>query len=276
MSLSQAFPHTQEKGRMNITWNAILTIAGRDVMRFVRDPIRLAFAIIFPIVLVVGLVETLQSGFGHAVKFNLVTFSIVGMLAMTLFQTTMMGLTSMIEDRENDFTQELFIAPISRYAIVFGKIFGEALVAFGQGIILLLMSVLLFGVSLSLSALLLLILASLVVCLFGGAFGVLVVSVFNTQRAANQIMPFIIFPQFFLAGVFMPVNNLPWYLDVISKITPMLYTVDLIRGIVYAGTPQYHEVVLFHPLINLVVIAVLFLIFLIGGTMLFVRSERNR
>ena len=36
---------------------------------------------------------------------------------------------SLIEDRENDFTQELFIAPISRYAIVFGKILGEALVA---------------------------------------------------------------------------------------------------------------------------------------------------
>lgn len=276
MSIAQTLSHTNQNARIRITWNAILTIAGRDVMRFVRDPMSLFFSLILPLVLVGGLSGALQSNLGQAVQYNLMTFSVIGMLAMTLFQTTMMGLLSLIEDRENDFSQELFIAPISRYAIVFGKILGESLVALVQGIVLILMGILLFGVPLSLPNLLLLIPVSLIICLFGGSFGVLVISLFSSQRTANKVVPFLIFPQFFLAGVFTPIRVLPWYLDIISKLTPMRYAVDLIRGVVYAGRPEYGQAVLLHPLINLVAVAILFLIFLVAGTMLFVRSERNR
>lgn len=276
MSIAQALFHADQRKRINITWNALLTIAGRDVMLFVRDPMSLVFSLLLPIILVGGLSGALQSNLGQAVKYNLMTFSIVGMLAMTLFQTTMMGLMSLMEDRENNFSQELFIAPISRYAIVFGKILGESLVALVQGIMLLFMGIPLFGVPLSLSNLFLLIPISLIICLFGGSFGVLVISLFSSKRTANKVVPFLIFPQLFLAGVFMPIRVLPWYLDIISKITPMRYAVDLVRGIIYAGKPEYDQAVLLHPLINLMAIAVLFLIFLVAGTILFVRSERNR
>jgi ABC-2 type transport system permease protein len=267
---------TEQKYRMNATWNAILTIAGRDVMRFLRDPMRLIFSLILPIILVGGLSGPMQSNLGQAVKYSLITFGITGMLAMSLFQTTMQGLVSLIEDRENDFSQELFVAPISRYAIVFGKIFGESFVALVQGVVLVIMGTLLFGVPVSLPNLLLLIPISLIICLFGGSFGVLLTSLFSNQRTANQIMPFLMIPQFFLAGVFLPIRVLPWYLDILSKITPMRYAVDLIRGIVYAGRSEYAQVVLLHPLVNLVAIIFLFTIFLVTGTILFVRSERNR
>ncbi|MBE3561845.1 MAG: ABC transporter permease [Ktedonobacteraceae bacterium] len=276
VSISQTLSYTHEVSRINITWNALLTIAARDVMRFVRDPMRVIFSLIMPIILVGGLVGPLQSNLGAAVSYNLITFSVVGMLALTLFQTTMGGLASLIEDRENDFSQELFIAPISRYAIIFGKILGESLVALVQGVVLVIVGVVLFGFPLSLVSLLLLIPISLIVCLFGGAFGVLLLSLFSNQRTANQVIPFLLFPQFFLAGVFMPVRVLPWYLDILSKITPMRYAVDLVRGIVYAGRPEYGQTVLLPPLVNLLVIAALFVVFLVVGTLLFVRSERNR
>src|SRR5579859_139840 len=284
MSISQTLSYTDPEGMtsgsrkqlINMTWNAILTIAGRDVMKFVRDPMRLVFALILPIILVGGLSGAMQSNLGRAVSYNLVPFTVIGMLAMSLFQSTMSGLMSLIEDRENDFSQELFIAHISRYAIVFGKILGESLVALVQGVVLVIVGVLLFGVQLSLSALLLIIPVSLIICLLGGSFGVLLMSMFSSQRTANQIVPFLMFPQFFVAGVFMPIRVLPWYLDIIAKITPLRYAVDLVRGIVYAGRPEYAQVVLLHPLINLAVIIVLFTIFLVSGTILFVRSERNR
>lgn len=279
MNISQTpsyIPTTDQKSRLNVTWNAILTIAGRDVMRFVRDPMRLIFSLILPIILVGGLSGTMQSNLGQAVRYNLVTFGITGMLAMWLFQTTMQGLVSLIEDREGDFSQELFVAPISRYAIVFGKIFGESLVALVQGVIFVILGIVLFGIPLSLPNLLLLIPISLITCLFGGSFGVLLISLFSNQRTANQVMPFLMIPQFFLAGVFLPIRVLPWYLDIIAKITPMRYAVDLIRGVVYAGRPEYAQVILLHPLINLVIVALLFTIFLVTGTILFVRSERNR
>jgi ABC-2 type transport system permease protein len=88
-------PLTAQKAtrRINITWNALLTIAGRDVMRFLRDPMRLGFTVILPIILVVGLAGPMQSNFGQAAGYNLMTFSMTGLLAMSLFQSTMSGLT---------------------------------------------------------------------------------------------------------------------------------------------------------------------------------------
>ena len=276
MNISQTLTHPTHSKRLNATWNAICTIAGRDVMRFLRDPIRLVFTLLLPLILVGGLSGTLQSSLGGAVSYNLMAFTMVGMLGMTLFQGTMNGVMSLIEDRQNDFTQELFIAPISRYAIVFGKILGESLVALTQSVVLVLMGLLIFHIPFSLFSLILVLPVSLITCLFGGAFGVLLTSLFSNQRTANMVLPFLLFPQFFLAGVFLPLRNLPWYLDILSKITPMRYVVDLIRGIFYAGRPEYGQVVLLHPLINLAIMGLLFTIFLVTGTALFVRGERNR
>jgi ABC-2 type transport system permease protein len=56
----------------------------------------------------------------------------------------------------------------------------------------------------------------------------------------------------------------------------MRYAVDFVRGVYYAGSPEYDKVVLQDPLTNLAIMGGLFAIFLGLGTVLFVRSERNR
>ena len=143
---------------------------------------------------------------------------------------------------------------------------GFAVIAFG----------LVVGVPLGIERVLGLIVAGIIVSLFGGAFGVLVLSTLKSQRAANQIFPFIFLPQFFLAGVFNPIQVLPWYLEIASRLAPMRYAVDFLRGIYYAGSPDYNKVVLQDPLTNLAIMGTLFVVFLGLGTVLFVRSERNR
>jgi ABC-2 type transport system permease protein len=113
-------------------------------------------------------------------------------------------------------------------------------------------------------------------CLVGGSFGLLGMSIINDQRAANQIFNFILLPQFFLAGVFNPIAVLPWYLEALSLASPMRYVVDLFRGVVYTGRPEYHKVVLFDPAVNLLVMGAMFAVFIVIGTALFVRRETNR
>ena len=116
---------------------------------------------------------------------------------------------------------------------------------------------------------------SVIVCVFGGSFGVLVLSNLKSQRIANQIFPFIMLPQIFLSGVFTPIGDLPVVLDVLSRLSPMRYAVDLTRGIYYAGKSEYALVVLTNPVDNLVVICGMFGVFLVIGTWLFVRNERR-
>jgi ABC-2 type transport system permease protein len=140
--------------------------------------------------------------------FDPLTFIFTGVYAQTLFQSPALGVVSLLEDRENDFTQELFVSPVSRYAIVAGKITGESLVALIQGCAVIAFG-LVIGVSLPLLMIGALLVVGLLVCLFGGAFGLLVLGNISSQRTANQIFPLIFFPQMFLAGIFNPIKHLP-------------------------------------------------------------------
>jgi ABC-2 type transport system permease protein len=217
----------------------------------------------------------LQSGFGAPGGLDLTSFVFTGVLAQTLWQSSVMGLISLLADREEDFSQEIFVSPVSRYAIVAGKIIGEALVALPTGLGIVIVGVLI-GVPWSPLVLLALIPVSVVVAIYGGAFGLLVLSNLSNQRQANQIFPFVLLPQFFLAGVFNPIHNLPLPLAILSALSPMRYVVELMRNVVYGlqpGVPAPETT----PLpVNVAVIAGSFVVFLLAGTILFVRSERNR
>lgn len=256
-------------------FNAILTIAYRDFLRFLRDPSRLIGTLILPILFVGGLGGGLQATLGAHTGYNFLALVFTGVFAQTLFQSTAFGMISLIEDRDNDFTQEIFVSPISRYSIIFGKITGESVVALAQAIVVVLFGFVL-GIPMTIATALALIPVGLIVCLLGGSFGLILLSLFGSQRAANQILPFLIFPQFFTAGVFNPIPTHPWILVLISLISPLRYGVDLTRGVYYLGQPAYSQLVIFSPLVNLLLIAGLFLICLVIGTTLFVRSERNK
>ncbi len=253
----------------------MLALAHRDFVKLLRDRARLISTLIFPFIFIGALGGALQSNFGDIAGYDFLVFTFTGVLAQTMFQTTALGLISLIEDRENDFSQEIFISPISRYTIIFGKIIGETLVAIPQGV-----AVLLFGlviqVPISLQQAVALLVGALTVAIFGGAFGVMVLANLRSQRTANQIFPFVMLPQFFLAGVFSPIQVLPWYLDILSKLSPMRYAVDFARGLYYAGTPEYDKVVLLDPVTNFLILGAAFLVFMVAGTILFVRAERNR
>ena len=255
--------------------NAVLMIAYRDVMKLLGDKQRLVFGLIFPVFFIGVLGGTMQANLGQAAGYDFRPFIFTGIFAQSLFQSTAQGIISLIADRESDFSQEMFVAPISRYSIIFGKILGESGVAFVQGVPILVLG-LLVGVSLSLVQVLGLIVVGAIVCLFGGAFGVLTLSNLKDQRSVSQIVPFIMLPQLFLSGAFVPVKQLPLPLEVLSRISPMRYAVDLTRGTFYLGTPDYAKVVMDPTALDLFVIAGLFVIFLAAGTAMFVRNERNR
>lgn len=255
--------------------NAVTAIAGRDLLKFFRDPGRLVAAVIFPFAMIFLLGGTLQLNLGRSVGFNFIAFTFTGFLGMTLFQSTATGLTSLMDDRQNDFAQELFVSPVSRYTIVFGKILGETLVAIAQALPLIAFAVIL-RVHLTAAALALLVPVALLSCFMGGAFGLLLLNTMRDTRAASQMFNLVFLPQYFLAGLFTPITILPWYLSALSLASPMRYVVDLARGVIFAGTREYGRVVLLNPAENIAVLIVMFLAFMAAGTALFVRQETNR
>src|SRR5881409_1386772 len=198
--------------------SAILALAHRDFIKLLRDRQRMIADFAFPLIFIGILGTSLQAGFGdRAGGINLLDYVFTGVLAQTVWQSSALGLISLLADREQDFSQEIFVSPISRYSIILGKILGESLVALPQAL-----GIVLFGfvmqIPLSGDQLARMSLAIPVIAFFGGAFGVIVLANLGSQRAANQIFPFLMLPQFFLAGIFNPIGNLPLPLDVLSKI----------------------------------------------------------
>jgi ABC-2 type transport system permease protein len=112
--------------------NAIFTIAYRDIAKLLKDRTRIMASFIFPIIFIGILGTSLQQNLADGLGYNFLVFVLTGVLGQTLFQSTSAGIISLVEDRQNDFAQEMFIAPISRYSILIGKILGETLVSFVQ------------------------------------------------------------------------------------------------------------------------------------------------
>jgi ABC-2 type transport system permease protein len=113
-------------------------------------------------------------------------------------------------------------------------------------------------------------------CLLGGAFGLATLAVLPNQRIALQVFPFLILPQYFLAGVVAPLHGLPRYLDVVSWVMPLRYPVDLTRAAFYAGQPAYPAVVTESPVLDALVMGALFVVLVVVGALLFEYREKSR
>ena len=255
--------------------SAVLVIAHRDLVKLLRDRLRIFADFALPLTLVLLLGPTLQAGFGEPGGLDITTFVFTGVIAQSVWQSASMGIISLIADREEDFSQEIFVSPISRYSIVAGKIIGESLVALPQALAVFVLAVLL-GIAISPLTIVALLPVVLAMAVYGGAFGILVLSNITSQRTANQIFPFVMLPQFFLAGVFNPIHDLPPVLAVLSAISPMRWAVELVRHVYYATQPNIVAPELSPLPVVVAVVAVTFIAFVGVGTALFVRSERNR
>jgi ABC-2 type transport system permease protein len=255
--------------------SGLAAVAQRDVIKLLRDRPRLAVNLAFPILLIGGLGAVLQPTVGRVTGLNAVTLAFTGVLAASLFQSTAAGMISIVEDRENDFSRELFVAPVSRLTLMAGKVAGETLVAVCQGAAIVAFAVA-FGVRMSAGQFAALLAPGLACCLLGGGFGLATIAALPNQRSAMQIFQFLIIPQYVLGGVLVPLRGTAAYLNVIAHLMPMRYVVELTRAAYYAGTPGYRQVVSGSPWLDAVVTAALFAALLTAGALLFDYRERAR
>lgn len=254
--------------------NAILAIGYRDTIKYLKNYPRVVFSLIFPIIFIGVLGGSLDSNLSDAAGYSFVEYTVTGVFAQTIFSTVAQGVISLIQDRENNLTAELFVSPISRYSIILGKIFGEMFVALLQGIFIILFGMLL-GVTITLTQFGLLMVAAVLAGLLGGSFGVVIVSLFKDTKFANQLFPVIFFPQFFLAGVFNPIQELPFGIHQLSRAIPLTYIVDFVRNLFYTGLPEKELVTLFSVQTDVIVIFAFVVVFLIIGTRRISRIEKE-
>ncbi|MDR1212975.1 MAG: ABC transporter permease [Propionibacteriaceae bacterium] len=255
--------------------NAALAVAARDVTSTLKNPGSMITALLMP-VLIMGMIGgTLMQNMADGLGFDFGEFMLVGMVVNMLFMMTTMGMISLVDDSDDNYSAELLVAPVSRYAIVVGKILGSSFLALVScGGVLAVGAVM--GTTLALWQLLALLALAPLMCLSGGALAMIVMGVIKNNKTANVAVMLITMPQMFLAGVIIPISQSSGLLGALSRAMPMTYCVDLGRAVIYAGRPDYDAVVMFNPAVNLVGVAALTAVCLVVGTWLYARSEKHR
>jgi ABC-2 type transport system permease protein len=254
--------------------NAVLTIASREFMLSLKSPSRIIMALVWPVMMLGMFGSQLSQNMGFNMGFDFNQFMLVGMLVNGLFMMTMMGITSLVEDRENDFTQEILVSPISRYSIILGKIIGASLISYLQFFATLAVG-LCIGARLSVSQFVLLLSVSPLMCLAAGSLALLCIGFIRKSATAGFVVMMLSMAQMFLSGALIPVNHSTGVMAVLSRLLPMTYCIDFTRGVFYQNTGAA-SITLFAPAVDLEIIGAFTALFFAAGTIAFVRSETNR
>ena len=214
---------------------AVSIVWRRELIRFRTDRLRAITSLVQPIlflfVLGTGLSRLASRGMPPGVDFK--TFIYPGVLAMSVLFTAIFSAASIVWDREFGFLREMLVAPVRRWAIVVGKCLGGATVATFQGIIFLALAGV-AGVPYNPVLLLTLVGELLLLSFTLTAFGVMMAARIKQIQAFMALTQLFVLPLFFLSGALYPLNGLPAWLTVLTRIDPLSYIVDPMRHAVFS------------------------------------------
>jgi ABC-2 type transport system permease protein len=212
---------------MRIVWK-------RDLIRFANDRVRIATALVQPLLFLFVLgsgLQTLSSPSTHGI--DLKTFIYPGILCMAVMFTALFSAASVVWDREFGFMREMLVAPVRRSSIVIGKCLGGATVASLQGVILICLAWAVhvpysFSLVFGIFALQLLLAFAL------SALGLMVAVRIKQMQTFMGVTQMLVMPMFFISGALFPLAALPGWLEVLNRIDPLTYAVDPMRRLVFA------------------------------------------
>jgi ABC-2 type transport system permease protein len=208
----------------------IWAITLKDLRAYYFKPPNISWGILFPFAFVLAFVT--REGLGN--DLSALESLVPGLLALTLlFGTTSMEAIVITFERRVGALERLLLAPLRLPALLAGKVVGGMLFGLATTAVVGLLALLLFGAAdvrwpLLLAALLL---SAAAFCALGALISAGVTEVFEAQTLANAFR----FPMMFLGGVFVPLEALPGWLQVIARCLPLTYAVEALRAALGPG-----------------------------------------
>ena len=209
---------------------AIYILWLRDLKRYWYDKARIFASLGQPLLFLFVLGTALSPNFTGPAGVGFSQFIFPGIIAMTVLFTSIFSAISIVWDREFGFLKEVLVAPVSRWAIVVGKAAGGSTVAVMQGCLMLCLAPLV-GVKLSVLIVVESILAMFIIALAITGLGIVIAARMKEMEGFQMVVNFVIMPIFFLSGALFPLDRLPEWLTILTRLDPLTYGVDLLRGV---------------------------------------------
>ena len=163
-------------------------------------------------------------------------FLVPGLIAYIAMLTAVVSTAlSIVREKERGTMEQLRMAPLDTVSFVAGKTVPYFVVSLLSAVVIIAVSMALFGMPMRGSWLLLLLSLSLFLI---GALGVglLISSVADTQQVAFQAALLVSFlPTLMLSGFIFPIASMPRFLQLVTYVVPARYFLIALRGVVLKG-----------------------------------------
>jgi ABC-2 type transport system permease protein len=245
---------------------AIYILWLRELKRYLRSRVQIVVSLGQPCLYLLALGFGLGPVFRQAGHGSYLQFMAPGVIGMSVLFTSVFSGIAMLWDRQFGFLKETLVAPVSRLQIMIGRTLGGATVAVIQGTLILVICIIAgFRPHSWFSIPLAFLFVALIAIVFS-AMGTGVGSVLKDMQGFQLVMNFLVMPIFFLSGALFPLANLPLAMSIITKLDPLAYGVDGLRG---ALINTWH----FSLVFDVTLLAGIAALFLGAGAYLFSRIE---
>jgi ABC-type multidrug transport system permease subunit len=158
-----------------------------------------------------------------------------GLIGIILtFSTLIITALSITREREAGTMENLLAMPVRPVEVMLGKIIPYVGLGYVQVLLILFMSVVVFGIPVRGSVLLLLLVLGLFIAC-NLALGFTFSTIARTQMQAQQLAQFALLPSFMLSGFMYPFQGMPVWARVIGEMWPLTHVLRICRGILLKG-----------------------------------------
>jgi ABC-2 type transport system permease protein len=218
-------------------WLPVYALASRELVRFFRQRTRVVGAlgqpILFWVLFGAGLHDSFQPPAWAPREMTYQEYFFPGVAVMIVMFTAIFSTISIIEDRREGFLQGVLVAPISRLALVLGKLCGGTVLAVLQAGLFLLLAPFLglaFTPLAAIEVLLFLTLLSFALT----ALGFLIAWPLDSTQGFHAVMSVFLMPMWLLSGAFFPAGESGW-LSWVIRANPLTYGVAGLRRLLYSS-----------------------------------------
>lgn len=201
-----------------------IATAGRVLTQIRHDPRTVALLVVVPSLLI-GLVAWIFTDTG--------VFSTIGPAMLALFPFIVMFLVTSIttlRERRTGTLERLLSMPLGKADFILGYTLAFGLLAVVQTLVAVAYAVWVCGLDIK-GSVWLLVAVALADAILGTTLGLFVSAFARTEFQVVQFMPALVFPQILLGGIFIPRDQLPDALHIISDWLPLSHAIDALNAV---------------------------------------------
>jgi ABC-2 type transport system permease protein len=218
--------------------SAIYILWLRELKRYSRSRAQVIASLGQPLLYLLALGFGLGPIFEKAGQGSYLQFVAPGVIGLSVLFSSIFSGIGLLWDRQFGFLKETLVAPVPRLHIMIGRTFGGATVAMIQGLLVIIICLIAGFRPQHVSTLPLAVFFMALIAIVFAALGTTIGSRLQNMQGFQLIMNFLVMPIYFLSGALYPLNNLPVGLRIATRIDPLTYGIDGLRG-AFIGTSHF-------------------------------------